>query len=421
MATTRPRSDPTRDVRIDAATKGFPPVDHAVPLSTVADQSWTLTDLSPPVLVLRESALDHNLRRMAEFCRTHDVELMPHGKTTMAPHLWRRHLEAGATGITAATSVQARLMAAVDVATILVANPVTDAPGLRWLADALCEGDLEVMTYVDSEESVALAAAALRGGPRPLPVLVDLGHPGGRGGCRSVDEALALAEVVRATPELAVTGAAGYEGTVCQRRDPECIDAIRRYLAELAHLSAELARRGWIETGTGIVTAGGSLFFDLAVEELTRDRVADRVVLRSGCYLTHDAGHYERLSPFASSEPDRRFRSAIEVWSAVLSRPEPGLAILGMGRRDVSFDLGLPMPFERRTTDGGSHDVGGRVVVEALNDQHAFCRVDPSLPLRPGDLVGSRVSHPCTALDKWRVIPILDDEDHVIEAVATFF
>jgi D-serine deaminase-like pyridoxal phosphate-dependent protein len=31
------------------------------------------------------------------------------------------------------------------------------------------------------------------------------------------------------------------------------------------------------------------------------------------------------------------------------------------------------------------------------------------------------LSHPCTAFDKWSLLPVLDDEDRVIDAVRTYF
>jgi D-serine dehydratase len=54
-----------------------------------------------------------------------------------------------------------------------------------------------------------------------------------------------------------------------------------------------------------------------------------------------------------------------------------------------------------------------------LNDQHAFLRGGAGLEV--GDLVGFGISHPCTAFDKWRVIPVVDDEMHVVDAIRTFF
>jgi D-serine deaminase-like pyridoxal phosphate-dependent protein len=59
--------------------------------------------------------------------------------------------------------------------------------------------------------------------------------------------------------------------------------------------------------------------------------------------------------------------------------------------------------------------------VTGLNDQHAYLRLDPDTALAPGDLVCLGISHPCTTLDKWRVIPVLDEQDRVIDVVHTFF
>ena len=59
--------------------------------------------------------------------------------------------------------------------------------------------------------------------------------------------------------------------------------------------------------------------------------------------------------------------------------------------------------------------------VQGLDDQHAYLSVPPDCGLAPGDLVCLGISHPCTAFDKWRVIPVIDDEYRVVDAVHTFF
>ncbi len=170
------------------------------------------------------------------------------------------------------------------------------------------------------------------------------------------------------------------------------------------------------------MSAGGSEFFDLVVERLRQPGgIADRVILRSGSYVAHDSGKHERESPFADQDREHRFHPAIEIWGSVLSRPEPELAIVGFGRRDVPFDQDLPVPFAVRRRSGERLEVTGSLVVERLNDQHAYARVGANVTIEPGDLVGCGISHPCTAFDKWRVIPVLDDDDHVIDAVATYF
>jgi D-serine deaminase-like pyridoxal phosphate-dependent protein len=414
--------DPLRDARVDLTTKGFPTVDRAMSLADVAEQGWTLADLLPPVLVLRERALAHNIALMADYCATHGVELAPHGKTTMAPQLWRRQLDAGAWGITAATVGQARVMLAASVRRVLIANEVTDPPAIAWIAAQLRDTDAEILCSVDSPDGVELLATGMHGVPRPLPVLVELGHPGGRAGSRNLDEALEVARLVRTKPPLALAGATGFEGTIGHDRTPAFLDQVRTFLDGLAALTVRMRADGLVETDDTWVSAGGSTFFDLAVERLgPPSDVADRVLLRSGRYVTHDAGENEGASPFAHHDPDRRFRSAIEAWGAVLSRPEPDLAILNIGRRDVPSDQGLPIPFSTRRGSGAHLDIAGALIVERLNDQHAYCRMRSEIAIEPGDLVGCGVSHPCTAFDKWRVIPVLDDDDRVIEAIATYF
>jgi D-serine deaminase-like pyridoxal phosphate-dependent protein len=309
---------------------------------------------------------------------------------------------------------------------ILIANELVDAPSIAWVAGQLADPAFDVLCYVDSPGGVSILEQQLRASdaPRPLRVLVELGHGGGRTGCRSIDEALEVAGAVGASDRLELAGAAGYEGTIAEARTTESLAAVTAFLDRLRELAGALIERSAVE-GEMVVSAGGSIYFDVVAERLREPWPSGaevRVVLRSGCYLTHDDGIYERGSPFAGRhDPALRFRSAIEVWGAVLSRPEPALALLGFGRRDVSIDAGLPVPRSVRTSDGESIEPARGMDVFRLNDQHAFCGIEPGMRLGVGDLVGCGISHPCTALDKWRVIPLVDDDENVTEAIATFF
>jgi D-serine dehydratase len=58
--------------------------------------------------------------------------------------------------------------------------------------------------------------------------------------------------------------------------------------------------------------------------------------------------------------------------------------------------------------------------VLSLNDQHARLRVAPGSELQPGDLVGFRISHPCTTFDNWRALPMVDDEYRVSAAIRCY-
>lgn len=145
------------------------------------------------------------------------------------------------------------------------------------------------------------------------------------------------------------------------------------------------------------------------------------LVLRSGCYVTHDHGLYSRIAPAGRNAPAVPvLEPALEAWAPVLSRPERETAVLGIGRRDISFDAGNPVVLRGRAAGGTILDTGG-AVVRRLFDQHAVLSVPAGSGFAPGDEVCLGISHPCTTFDKWRWIPVLDAGDRITDVVRTFF
>ncbi|AEG43801.1 alanine racemase [Isoptericola variabilis] len=378
--------------------------------------------LSWPLLTLDRAALEHNVTTVAAAVSTAGAELAPHVKTHMSPELWARQRAAGAWGATLATPTQLRTaLGWSTVPRALLANELVDPRDLAWLRAALERGDAEeVWVYVDSAPGVELLAAAFDGASRAgrLGVLVEVGVPGGRTGVRTVPDAVALARDVVGCG-LRLVGVAGYEGPVAAVTSEEGLAAVARWCATLREAGEAVAP---LVDGPVVLSAGGSAFADVVLHELTAAAGA-RVVLRSGAYVTSDHGHYRR------SDPWRRLgaaalRPAITVWASVLSVPEPGLAICGLGRRDVSSDLDLPFPLVVRPVDGAGRLGEPRTLdgarVTALNDQHAYLAVPDGAPLRPGEVVGFGVSHPCTTLDRHRT-GVVTDGDAVVEQVTFRF
>jgi D-serine deaminase-like pyridoxal phosphate-dependent protein len=370
-----------------------------------------------PVLVARRAALDRNIATLARFCARHGLSFAPHGKTTMAPSLFARQLAAGAWAITVATANQLLACRALGVPRVLLANQLLDPVPLRWLADELDRG-FEAFLFVDSVAGVEAIGAALAGRPgnAAVPVLAELGYPGGRTGCRSLDHLVEVAEAAAATPRVRLAGVAAYEGGL-----PDA-DAVGAYLDRTRAATTELARRGLLADEV-IVSAGGSAWFDVVADRLAGDWLAGhrlRVVLRSGAYVSHDHGFYADHTPFRRIPDEDGLAPALELWAQVTSVPEPGLAIAGMGKRDAPYDEGLPIPLRVRRVSGAVEPVAG-VVVTRLNDHHAFLAVPPDADLRPGDLLCFGISHPCTAFDKWRYIPVVDDSDTVVDVLETYF
>ncbi|MGY4647809.1 alanine racemase [Mycobacterium sp. URHB0021] len=387
-----------------------------------------LSQFATPLVTLDAANLTHNTDAMAQWAAAQGMLLAPHGKTTMAPQLWQRQLDAGAWAITLATPWQAQVAQRFGVNRIMLANTLVDAVSAGWLIDQLrADPGFEFYCWADSVTSVELLARILAEAgecPRPVNVLVEFGAAGGRCGARTLDEAIAVGQAIARSPRLALAGVAGYEGALGHDRSAGAVERITAYLDELGRLHTALAG---LMTPESLITAGGSAYPDLVAAALRAHRNDTvRIVLRSGAYITHDDGFYSHISPFADAvDPGNpvHLRSAIHGWARVTSKPETDLALLDAGKRDLPYDEGLPVVQYARN-DRASEPVATGPVA-AMNDQHTFVRGDPARNLEIGDVVRLGLSHPCTTFDKWRLIPVIADHTHadpaIVEFIHTFF
>jgi D-serine deaminase-like pyridoxal phosphate-dependent protein len=411
---------------VDWRFKAIPASNRTV-AELLADRPGLFTDgFLGPILTIDADALRHNVETMAAWCAHRGMALAPHGKTTMAPQLFARQLDAGAWAMTAANISQIRVYRAFGVSRIALANELIDPAGLRWLAEQLdADPNFEFSCWVDSVRGVELMDATLRerAPSRPVDVLIEVGGRNARAGVRESDEAPRVAEAVRNSRFLRLVGVGGYEGAIGHGTSAESVASVETFLGRIRELTVELAKRDFFaDLDQVIVTAGGSAFFDTVADVLGEpwpDGLPVLPLLRSGAYITHDDGFYRSVSPLRAAGADA-LRPALHIWAQVTSLPQPDQAILTMGKRDASFDEGLPEPQLLRGEDGVVTDLTGHVT-RKLNDQHCFLTLPAGSPVRVGDWVRFGVSHPCTVFDKWPLIPVVDAEHIVVDLIRTFF
>ncbi|WP_433365689.1 alanine racemase [Actinoplanes sp. CA-142083] len=386
--------------RVDWRSKGFFVPEGERTASDYAKERPSLFGggFTWPVLALRQEAVLANIATMAAYAERHDLLFAPHAKTTMAPGLIAAQFDAGAWGMTVATPNQALVLRRLGVGRILIANEVLDPTALRWLAT-----QEDIYFQVDSLAGVAAAAAVEEG---LLRVFVELGHAGGRTGVRTLEGLEAVARAAQGAPRLELAGVTAYEGQLTTQQEVD--DFLDQTVAGVSRLKA-----AGIEFS--LVSAGGSAWFDRVVARLAALPRDMRLILRSGASVTHDDGFYRSRTPFRRVPAEGPLTAALEIWAQVLSTPEAGLAIVGMGKRDAPFDEGLPVPMEVHR-DGKRLEVAASVT--KLNDHHTYLAADG---LVPGDLIRFGISHPCTAFDKWRHIPVVDEDRRVVDVLQTFF
>jgi D-serine dehydratase len=420
------------DPMLDASMKGFP---HASPpqrRSAVGQQGWRVLagDLPLPIATVRRDAVAHNIGWMRRYVDGLGIEIAPHGKTTMSPQLFRQQLDAGAWGLTFATVAQLCVGVAAGARRCIVANQVVDAIDLQGIVSLRASHtDLRVLFLLDSIAQLELVEAwhAAQASAPPFEVLIEIGMAGGRTGCRTSAQAAALAERAHASTAVRLSGVECYEGLGVDGTSAHDQPLAEALMGRVIELAVQADRAGWFDADEVIVSAGGSAIFDLVATQL-KPRLSRPVrgVLRSGCYVTHDHGFYRRMLSVVGARLrcDDTLHAAIEVWALVQSVPEPGLAILAVGKRDLSYDLDLPVPV-RHAPRGAATATAAPADwrITGLNDQHAYLRWDDAAatPLQVGDRVGLGISHPCTTFDKWRWLPVVDDGLAVVDALVTCF
>lgn len=386
-------------------------------------------DVPTPAMTLRWDHVLHNISLLQRYCDENDAWLAPHGKTTMAPQLYAEQLKAGAWAITIANLPQLQVCRAFGIPRVLWANEPSTDYEIRYIAEQLRKDeDFDLYVLVDSLEGVERLASGMRAhrAGRPLKVMPEKGIQGRRCGVRSDEDfEKVVRAVVKAHPALELAGIEGYEGIAPGGLTEAGVEAVDAYLEHLADLMRRVLN--WVPSSTHLIASGGgSFYFDRVVRYLGKAALPDyQLVLRPGTYVTHDSYFGDSWSPFGTTSPRNigfgYFRAAFEVWAGVMTRPEPDLALLGMGRRDVPFDAANPTPLVCVTPDGETTPLASDHKIVELNDQHAYLRLPLNSPIKVGDWIGSGISHPCGAFDHSRTILTVDENRLVIGAVRTFF
>ncbi|MBV7255303.1 amino acid deaminase [Pacificimonas sp. WHA3] len=421
---------------LTGSDKGLPSLDAPIRLSEIGGRELRVLgeDLTLPLAVIRRSVLHANSRWMRDYLTATGARIVPHGKTTMAPQLFDLQMRDGAWGITASTANHVATYRRAGVKRIILANQLVGSANIALVLREL-ERDREFDFYclIDSVEGLELLLREIEKRPpgRPVQLLLEMGASGGRTGVRTLAEALELARrVAAAQPKVCLRGIETFEG-VFDLSVENSSQAVDQLLTSAAGLARACDEEGLFAAGEILLTAGGSAYFDSVVRHFGDVELSQpsAVVLRSGCYLTHDSGFYTRAFARICARDGHApkiagaLEPALEVWAYVQSIPEPGLAIATMGRRDVSFDMDLPVPLKHFRPREHVHpvDVPEGLNVTGLNDQHAYLNVPDGAELAVGDMLGFGVSHPCTTFDKWKYLFVVDDDYVVTDAIRTFF
>jgi D-serine deaminase-like pyridoxal phosphate-dependent protein len=407
--------------------KGLGFVGSELEEAAISGLGWNLLreDLSLPSAVLYEERLRHNLDWMQRFITAYGVKLAPHGKTTMAPRLFEMQLKGGAWGMTLATAHQTQVAYRHGVRRVLMANQLIGKENMAVISRLLEDSAFEYYCLVDSSAQIDLLGKFYSKRAQRLNVLLELGVPGGRTGVRDDEQLEAtLAALQSWSDTLRLSGVEIYEGVL------EDETLIRAFLERTVAVTRQLAIGKHFQRAPFLLSGAGSAWYDVVAEIFTAANLGDgvEIVLRPGCYVTHDAGPYRE----AQAQIMERNRvaaqmrigllPALQVWAYVQSIPEQQKAVIAMGKRDAAFDAGFPAPaLHYRPGEIAPKPAPVHWMLTRMMDQHAYMQIAREDDLDVGDMIAFDISHPCLTFDKWRTLPVVDAKYNVIDIIRTFF
>ena len=400
-------------VLIDETQKNFPLSSHGITTKKFIKSKPNLftSGIQFPMMVLKESSLKNNISVMAEYCRSVGAELAPHVKTTMSPQIAQMQVDAGAWALTIANFWQAEIFRKFGFKKLIIANEVLDPSAIAEIAKLNAKSKAEIIFYVDSLVGLKIIKEATPKNGK-INLFIEIGTDHGRGGVRELSLVKELAQEIKNDSRLHLRGVTGFEGAVPNAaRTSEGENAVHNFCKKIVD-AAEVAFE-FKSDEKFIVSAGGSAYFEIVAEELNKFSKPKILLLRSGGYVTHDHIYYEESYPFKNT--GKPLLPAIEVWSQVISAPESGFGVLNLGKRDIGCDLHNPIPFAKYA--GKVEKFTGNI--EKLNDQHGFMRSEDKFAV--SELIGLGISHPCTTFDKWKLIPLVNDDYDVVDLIHTFF
>ena len=377
-----------------------------------------------PAAVIKKAALDNNIQWMQRYADARGVSLAPHGKTTMTPRIFQAQQQAGAWAIGVGSAWQACAAMASGVQRVLMVNQLVGKANMQMVAQLKQHyRDVDFICCVDSETNARALSAFFAARQLRLDVMVELGVAGGRCGCRSVEQGLALAQQVAALPGLRLRGLELYEGVLHGDNPQPKVEALLRDAAALACSMAPYVDGEFILTGAGTVWYDVVCNIWLAAPKPQRCRI----VIRPGCYITHDTGIYDeaqrqlKARDAVACDLGGDLTSALELVAMVQSVPEPGRAVVNFGKRDCAFDAGLPQPLAHYRQGKALPFRPGTLNSVAVMDQHCMLDIAPGSDLQVGDILIFGTSHPCLTFDKWKSLLLVDEEYRVIEVLETLF
>jgi D-serine deaminase-like pyridoxal phosphate-dependent protein len=335
-------------------------------------------EITTPALLLDLEVAKRNIDFMAERLSGMPADLRPHIKVQKCPELAKLQIDAGAIGVCTATVWEAIVMSRSGIEDVLIANEVQGTEKMRVLAKQALQGTIRVA--VDDEENAMELSEAAAAAGSDIGVLIEVDVGMGRGGVRTVEDAVVLARRLENLPNLRFEGVQGYEGHCMLEPDREL--RIKKARAAMDHVGEVVQRLREAGFDCRILSAGGTGTYDITGAD---PRVTE---IQAGSYVFMDNFHGTLVPGFSRS---------LTVLSTVMIK-HGNTIVMDAGRKSIGIDFVQP-------TMAAYPEYQARYFAE----EHALFDVDDHCPLRRGDTVEFIPGYAPTTVNLYDAFHVIED------------
>lgn len=335
-------------------------------------------ELDTPALVVHDEILQRNLHRMADYATSKNISLRPHFKTHKTAVVAAMQKALGAGGITCAKLGEAEALVDAGVYDdFFIANQIVGPLKLRRLVALMDRAAVRVA--VDTSDVAVGLEGAMAAADKTLDVIIELNTGQDRAGVKPGDEALALAEAIRAgMPHLRVIGLMTHEGQV---NSAAGVDGMTETALAAGHAiidTAELLREHGFDIDVVSVGSTPAAFTTTTIDGVTE--------MRPGTYVFNDRAYLR----FGLSPED----CALRILATVTSRPAPDRAIVDAGSKTLTSDMA-----PGAAGHGLIVDYPDAVIVR-ISEEHGVVQLPESAQgIKVGDKVEIIPNHVCPTVN----------------------
>jgi D-serine deaminase-like pyridoxal phosphate-dependent protein len=339
------------------------------------------SDLDTPALLLDLDAMEHNIRKMADYYAQRGASLRPHMKTHKTPIITHKQIDAGAIGVTCQKLEEAEVFARAGIKGILISNQVVGERKIDRLVNLSQWADVTV--GVDDLENARAISGAARTSAAPVKVAIEIYM--GRCGVEPGRPALELAQEIIKLPGLRFRGIWSHDLST-----PDVVSFAERKVKHEAALEGVIRTKHMLEQEgieVEIVSCGYS-----ATWNITPDFSPEITDVQVGSYVFMDW-------PYQQMEGMEEFRCALSVLTTVISRN----AAKGTRRNVIITDCGIKSIATEHTADYGItvfpkvKDMAAAEVI-VHSEEHGLIQLDEATfqQVRLGDRLELMPPHCCS-------------------------